>query len=81
MADWIALIAGVVCAGLGGELFVRGSVGLARWLRIAPGIVGATVAAFGTSSPELSVSVNAAVTGTRRSRWATRSAATLPTSR
>ena len=48
---------------LGGELFVRGSVGLARWLRIAPGIVGATVAAFGTSSPELSVSVSAAVTG------------------
>lgn len=63
MANWIALIAGVVCAGLGAELFVRGSVGLARWLRIAPGIVGATVAAFSTSSPELSVSVSAAVTG------------------
>jgi cation:H+ antiporter len=52
-----------VCAGLGGEFFVRGSVGLARWLRVAPGIIGATVAAFSTSSPELSVSVNAAVTG------------------
>jgi len=63
MTDWIVLIAGVVCAGLGGEFFVRGSVGLARWLRVAPGIIGATVAAFSTSSPELSVSVNAAVTG------------------
>jgi cation:H+ antiporter len=63
MTDWIVLIAGVVCAGLGGEFFVRGSVGLARWLRVAPGIIGATVAAFATSSPELSVSVSAAVTG------------------
>lgn len=50
---YAALVFGVVCAGLGGELFVRGSVGLAGWARISPGIVGATVAAFATSSPEL----------------------------
>lgn len=63
MNDYVALLLGVVCAGLGGELFVRGAVGLAHWARIAPGIIGATVAAFATSSPELSVSINAALAG------------------
>lgn len=60
----MALLAGLVCAGLGGEFFVRGAVGLAHWLRIAPGIIGATVAAFATSSPELSVSISSALDGT-----------------
>jgi cation:H+ antiporter len=61
MNDYIALILGVVCAGIGGELFVRGTIGLARWARVTPSIIGATVAAFATSSPELSVSINAAL--------------------
>lgn len=61
--DYIYLAIGVLCAGIGGELFVRGAVGLATWARIAPGIVGATVAAFATSSPELSVSISSAVAG------------------
>ena len=63
MNDYVALGLGVVCAGIGGELFVRGAVGLAHWARISPGIIGATVAAFATSSPELSVSINAALGG------------------
>lgn len=63
MNDYAALVLGVVCAGFGGELFVRGAVGLAHWARISPGIIGATVAAFATSSPELSVSINAAKAG------------------
>ncbi len=63
MNDYVALFLGVVCAGIGGELFVRGAVGLAHWARISPGIIGATVAAFATSSPELSVSINAALAG------------------
>jgi len=63
MNDYLALFLGVFLAGLGGELFVRGTVGLARWARISAGIIGATVAAFATSSPELSVAVNAALTG------------------
>lgn len=61
--DYSALLLGVVCAGIGGELFVRGAVGLASWARISPGIIGVTVAAFATSSPELSVAVNAALAG------------------
>ena len=63
MNDYLALILGVVSAGIGGELFVRGAVGLAGWARISPGIIGATVVAFATSSPELSVSINAALAG------------------
>ena len=63
MSDYTALVLGVVCAGIGGELFVRGAVSLAYWARISPGIIGATVAAFATSSPELSVSINAALAG------------------
>jgi cation:H+ antiporter len=59
----IALIAGMACAGVGGELFVRGSVGIARHARVSPGIIGATVAAFATSTPELSVAITSAVAG------------------
>jgi cation:H+ antiporter len=64
MNNYLSLILGVAAAGAGGEFFVRGSVGLAHLARISPGIVGATVAAFATSSPELSVSINAASAGT-----------------
>lgn len=63
MNDYITLIWGAVCAGIGGELFVRGAVGLAHWARISPGIIGVAVAAFATSSPELSVSINSALAG------------------
>lgn len=63
MNDYALLAGGIVCAAIGAELFVRGAVGLALWLRIAPGIVGATVAAFATSSPELSVAVSSALAG------------------
>jgi len=43
---------------------VRGVVGVARWARVSAGIIGATLAAFATSSPELSVSVISALAGT-----------------
>ncbi|AFY29687.1 calcium/sodium antiporter [Cyanobium gracile] len=62
-ADLVFLGSGVLAAGVGGELFVRGAVGLAHWARLSPGIVGATVAAFATSSPELSVATMAALEG------------------
>jgi len=49
-----------VCAAVGGELFVRGLLGVAWWLRLPASVIGATVAAFATSSPELTVGINAA---------------------
>ena len=63
MNDYVALALGVACAGAGGELFVRGAVGLGHWARISPGIIGATVAAFATSSPELSIAITSAMAG------------------
>jgi cation:H+ antiporter len=36
---------------------------MATWLRVPPGIIGLTVAAFATSSPELAVSLSAARQG------------------
>lgn len=63
MNEVLALVLGIGCAAAGGELFVRGTVSLARSLRVPPGIVAATIAAFATSSPELSVAVSAALAG------------------
>ncbi len=63
MRDAWLILPGVLFAALGGELFVRSAVGGAIRARVAPGIVAATVAAFATSSPELSVAVNAATAG------------------
>ena len=56
-----ALTIGLVCAGIGGELFVRAAVGIAAWARIPAGVIGATVAAFATSTPEVSVAIGAAL--------------------
>lgn len=64
MTSVVLIVLGIAAAAAGGELFVRGVVGLAVRLRVAPGIVGATVAAFATSSPELSVGINSALEGT-----------------
>lgn len=62
--SYLLLTLGIICAAIGGELFIRGVIGLARWARISAGIIGATFAAFATSSPELSVSINSALAGT-----------------
>ncbi|HUP72698.1 MAG TPA: sodium:calcium antiporter [Acidimicrobiales bacterium] len=59
----VVLAAGVAAAAVGGDLFVRGAVGLAAWARVPAGLVGATVAAFATSTPELSVGLQASATG------------------
>ncbi|MCW5946509.1 MAG: calcium/sodium antiporter [Fimbriimonadales bacterium] len=63
MSPWLWLLIGFVSAGLGGELFVRGAVGLASWARVSPGIIGATVAAFATSSAEAAVAISSATAG------------------
>jgi cation:H+ antiporter len=63
MNNYVLLLLGIACAGAGGELFLRGTIGLAGLARISPGIVGVTVAAFATSSPELSVAINSALAG------------------
>jgi cation:H+ antiporter len=59
--DYVALVLGVLCAGLGGEAFVRGAVGIARQTRVSAAVIAVTVAAFATSSPELAVAVRASL--------------------
>ncbi len=45
------------------DILVRGAVGLARRMEIPPIIIGMTIIAFGTSAPELLVSMDAAIAG------------------
>jgi len=62
--DLILIIAGLALLYYGGNFLVTGSVRLARFLKISPFIIGATVIAFGTSAPELAVAILAALQGT-----------------
>ncbi len=61
--QWGYLIAGLVLLVVSGDFLVRGSVAIANRYRLSPMVVGMTIVAFGTSAPELIVSLNAAVSG------------------
>lgn len=63
MSDLLWLLAGFACAAAGGDLFVSGAVRLARSLGVPPAIIGATLAAFATSAPEVSVAVATSLAG------------------
>ena len=58
-----SIIIGIVLLYIGAESLVRGSSRLAAQFGIPPLIIGLTVVAFGTSSPELLVSISAALKG------------------
>jgi cation:H+ antiporter len=60
-ATWITL--GLCVLLVGGELLVRGAAALAAAVRISPLVIGLTVVAFGTSAPELAVSVQSGMSG------------------
>ena len=60
---FLMFIAGLAALVLGAELLVRGASRIAAALGISPLVVGLTIVAFGTSSPELAVSAGAAITG------------------
>ena len=62
-AALIPLVIGVVLLTLGAESLVRGASSLARAVGISPLVVGLTVVAYGTSAPELAVSVQARLAG------------------
>lgn len=63
IGDVLALLAAVPLAAIGGELFLKGVLGLAAWLRLPKLLVATTLAAFATSTPELTVSSMAALAG------------------
>lgn len=58
-----ALVCGFALLVLGGETLVRGSVSVANRAGVSPLLIGLTVVGFGTSSPELLTSVQAALLG------------------
>ncbi|RKR04149.1 calcium/sodium antiporter [Maricaulis maris] len=61
---YIALIlVGIIILLFGGDLLVRGGAALAKVWRLPPLLVGLTIIAFGTSAPELVVSIQSALTG------------------
>lgn len=60
---YITLACGIALLLFSGDLFVRGAVALAVRLAIPTMVIGLTVVAFGTSAPELVISLDAALSG------------------
>ncbi len=63
MNPWIALLAGLALLYFGAQELIRGGAALALRLGLSALAVGLTVIAYGTSSPEMVVSVQAATSG------------------
>lgn len=61
LTNIIFLVIGVALLSLGGEALIRGSLSAAKRLGISPLLSGLLIVGFGTSAPELVVSVDAAV--------------------
>ncbi|NUB43833.1 calcium/sodium antiporter [Fertoebacter nigrum] len=60
---YILFTIGLIGLFFGGEFLVRGASNIARAYRISPMVIGLTIVGFGTSTPELLVSLNAALDG------------------
>ncbi len=60
---WFSLISGFFVLAFSGDLLVRGAVDLSKILKVSPFIVAGTLVAFGTSAPELFVSITASLEG------------------
>jgi cation:H+ antiporter len=63
MFPYFLLILGLFILLLGGKFLVDGASSIALKLGMSSGVIGLTVVAFGTSAPELLVSLNAALKG------------------
>ena len=63
LIDVLLIIIGLGLLLVGGDFLVRGASSIASDFKVPPMVIGLTVVAFGTSAPELSVNVLAAVKG------------------
>ncbi|SDO17957.1 calcium/sodium antiporter [Alkalicoccus daliensis] len=61
---YLFLVIGFLLLIKGADLFVKGASHIATALRVSPLLIGLTIVAFGTSSPEATVSIVAALEGT-----------------
>ncbi len=60
---YLLFVLGLVALFFGGEYLVRGATAIAKHFRLSPMVIGLTIVGFGTSAPELLVSVQAAMAG------------------
>jgi cation:H+ antiporter len=60
---YVSLLVGIVMLIFGGHLLVEGSVAIAKRLGISTLVIGLTVVAFSTSSPELALNIVASING------------------
>ena len=63
------VIAGLILLVGGGELLVRGAIGLAEKAGVSALVIGLVIVGFGTSTPELVTSVEAAMAGSPAIAW------------
>ncbi|MCL1138033.1 calcium/sodium antiporter [Shewanella pneumatophori] len=63
MLIFMSILGGFLILTLGAEALVRGASQIALKLGLTPLIIGLTIVAFGTSAPELAVSVKSAIAG------------------
>jgi len=63
ISDFLFLFLGIALLTVGGEALIRGSLAAAKRLGVSPLLSGLVIVGFGTSAPELVVSVNAAIDG------------------
>ncbi len=63
MMTILAIVGGFLILTFGAEALVRGASAVALRLGIAPLVIGLTIVAFGTSAPELAVSLKSALAG------------------
>ena len=61
--EYILLVIGFVLLVKGADFFVEGSSSVAKLLRVPTVIIGLTIVAFGTSAPEMAVSISASLAG------------------
>lgn len=62
-------LAGLVGLGIGGELLVRGAVGIAQKLGVSTLFTGLVIVGFATSMPEMVASVQASLAGSPEIAW------------
>ncbi|MEY3209676.1 MAG: hypothetical protein RIT28_157 [Pseudomonadota bacterium] len=63
LLSFALIVLGLAALAQGGDALIDGATGLARRVGVSPLVIGLTVVAFGTSAPELAVSVLAALNG------------------
>lgn len=63
LAAFALILAGIVALLFGGDFLIRGATSLAKKWNVPSLLIGLTIVAFGTSAPELVVSIDASLSG------------------